>query len=407
MSVDPCSGADALNYISICTGGAGLDLGVELAIPGARAVCLVEREAFACAHLVEAMRQGLLAPAPIWTNARTFAGRRWRGSVDGFIGGIPCQPHSQAGRRLGAADERDLWSTARRIIAQARPWWVLIENVPGMLSAKPGETPGAERVWRDLQRMGFEVAGGLFEAPEVGATDERQRIFILGVALGDPEGQRRGEGRAEPSLRSGWNAAAGDGRLGVGQADAQGDDGWAGERAAETGARAAGFRRRGLAGCGDQLADPGRAGLSLAEQPGQPGQPGQAERGIEPGSTAPELRGAHVVDAGGGGRDGRPEGEVGRPIGGTAVERPGGIPLWPPRPNDASGWREALDLWPAAQPAVRGMAHGVAGRVDPLRLLGNGVKPLQAAYALRTLATDLARRSLGAARLVRLMGEQE
>jgi DNA (cytosine-5)-methyltransferase 1 len=41
-----------IDILSICTGGAGLDLGVELAIPGARVVCMVEREAFAVAHLV-------------------------------------------------------------------------------------------------------------------------------------------------------------------------------------------------------------------------------------------------------------------------------------------------------------------------------------------------------------------
>jgi hypothetical protein len=102
-------------------------------------------------------------------------------------------PH--AGRRGGASDPRDLWAPngARRIIVQARPWFVLIENVAGMLTAQPGETPGAERVWRDLQRLGFEVEGGLFEAPEVGGTDERQRLFILGVAQGNPEGFGRGE----------------------------------------------------------------------------------------------------------------------------------------------------------------------------------------------------------------------
>ena len=38
-----------------------------------------------------------------------------------------------------------------------------------------------------------------------------------------------------------------------------------------------------------------------------------------------------------------------------------------------------------------------------LRMLGNGVHILQAAYAFRTLATRLAARSAGAAALVRLM----
>jgi hypothetical protein len=132
-------GLPPLNYLSFCTGGGGLDLGLELAVPGARAVCLVERECFAIAHLVSAMEAGLLAPAPVWTDARTFNGRPWRGAVDGVIGGIPCQPHSVAGNRLAEEDERDLWAPFRRAVVQSGAWFVLIENVEGMLSSGGGK----------------------------------------------------------------------------------------------------------------------------------------------------------------------------------------------------------------------------------------------------------------------------
>ena len=172
-------GLPAINCISLCTGGAGLDMGVELALPSARSVLMVEREAYAVARLVAAIEAGFLAPAAIWSDVRTLAGRPWRGLVDGLIGGIPCQPHSLAGNRLGSEDERDLWSDTRRLIAQSRPWWVLIENVGGMLSSG-----GAERVHRDLQRMGFAVEGGLYAAEEIGAPHRRERLFILGCADG-------------------------------------------------------------------------------------------------------------------------------------------------------------------------------------------------------------------------------
>lgn len=162
-----------LDVISLCTGGAGLDLGLELAIEGARSVVMVEREAFAVAHLVAAFAAGLLAECPVWDDVRTFDGRPWRGLVDGLIGGIPCQPHSMAGRKQGQLDGRDLWSDARRIVATARPWFVLIENVGGMLSAGADEIAGAERVWRDLRKLGYAVEAGLFTAAEVGASHER------------------------------------------------------------------------------------------------------------------------------------------------------------------------------------------------------------------------------------------
>ena len=216
---------EPLNILSICTGGAGLDLGVELAIPSARTVCMVEREAFSVATLVSAMEQGLLHPAPVWSDARTFDGRAWRGAVDGLIGGIPCQPHSLAGRKQGSNDARDLWSTARRIIVQSRAWFVVIENVGGMLSAGSDEIAGAQRVFRDLHKLGFQVEGGLFTASEVGASHQRERIIILAVADSDNK-QRRGQYEFSCGARQGPRQQPDrdrDGVPGVGQADAYGE----------------------------------------------------------------------------------------------------------------------------------------------------------------------------------------
>lgn len=63
---------------------------------------------------------------------------------------------------------------------------------------------------------------------------------------------------------------------------------------------------------------------------------------------------------------------------------------WPPRPNEYERWAEVPeDLQPATQPAFRGVVDGNASRVDRLRALGNGVVPLVAAVAFRTLAKDL------------------
>jgi ParB-like chromosome segregation protein Spo0J len=89
---------------------------------------------------------------------------------------------------------------------------------------------------------------------------------------------------------------------------------------------------------------------------------------------------AAVDDADGAGSQGR---------GDEPREHAGERAAWPPGPGDADGWREFLRHAPDLEPAVRRGADGLAHRVDRLRLCGNGVVPLVAAHALRTLAAQL------------------
>ncbi|WP_414603031.1 DNA cytosine methyltransferase [Rhizobium ruizarguesonis] len=392
--------SEHLNILSICTGGGGLDLGVELAVPGARSVCMVEREAFAVAQLVSAMEAGLMAPAPIWSDARTFDGRAWRGAVDGLIGGIPCQPHSLAGRKQGQNDERDLWSDARRIIVRSRTWFVLIENVAGMLAAGADEIAGAERVHRDLRKLGFQVEGGLFTAAEVGASHQRERVFILGVAdswdggaVGE-SGDLRQTSRGDRSLQK--NGTEWD----VGHEGAGLDDAFSHRRTARRDYNGSHVR--------DELGAASQYALVDAESIGRrEGRPEPSFRGRRDSASSADST---VVDTIGSGRSGRQDVEVEGAQRRARVERTVGPAfLFAPGPDHLSSWAGVLASSPELEPAFRRVADGLAsrmdiGRVDRLRMLGNGVVPLQAAYALRTLVTRLAARgSAGAARLVRMM----
>ena len=71
-----------------------------------------------------------------------------------------------------------------------------------------------------------------------------------------------------------------------------------------------------------------------------------------------------------------------------------GLPVYPPGPNDRDGWAYVLSVMPQAQPTFCRVDDGLAGRMvaDRLAMLGNGVAPLAAAYAYRTLAAGLTRR---------------
>ena len=161
------------NVISICSGTGAFDIGLRLAIPNARTVCYVEREAFAINHLVKEIEAGRLAAAPIWSDVRTFDGNPWNRKVDWIIGGIPCQPFSPAGRNLGEQDERNLWPSAKRIIQEVEPQFVFIENVPNIRKYYWGT------IRRNFRTMGFQTQEGLFSAAEAGSHHLRRRIFLL------------------------------------------------------------------------------------------------------------------------------------------------------------------------------------------------------------------------------------
>lgn len=172
--------------LSLCAGVGGLDLGVKLALPGARTVCFVERESFACEVLAHQMEAGGLDQAPVWTDLQTFDGAAWRGCVDILAAGYPCQPFSVTGKRKGEEDPRHLWPEVLRIAGEVRPRYLFLENVAGHLRL------GFERVLGDLAELGFDAEWAVVRASDVGAPHRRARLFVLAHRTGVRESQSDG-----------------------------------------------------------------------------------------------------------------------------------------------------------------------------------------------------------------------
>ena len=241
--------------LSLCAGGGGLDLGVMLAEPSFHTRAFVEWESYPRTVLVAAQRAGYFAPAPIWDDLRCFDARRLRGAFNIVLAGYPCQPFSAAGKRGGADDPRHLWPEVARVIRECSPEWVFLENVAGHV------TLGLESVLRELWRMGYTPAAGLFSAAEVGAPHQRLRIFILAhtnePASRHGELQPGGEQRVHPQSRG---VGAGHHQL----VDAEG----IGRREGWTGPELWLGRDATPAIAGDPMADTGGAELE-GQQPGQ------------------------------------------------------------------------------------------------------------------------------------------
>ena len=186
------------NYISLFTGIGGLDEGVRIALPTARTICYVEREANCIQILLSRIEEGSMDDAPIWDDVATFDGRLFLDRVAGIIGGFPCQDMSVAGAQAGIRGDRSgLWFEYLRIIRESKPNWIFIENVPGLLgkpgsdleSDEPGDGESPEWAFRNIDAVlgpladvGYDAEWCCLRASDVGASHQRNRVFILAVA---------------------------------------------------------------------------------------------------------------------------------------------------------------------------------------------------------------------------------
>lgn len=172
-----------ITHLSLCSGYEGIGLGLRRVFPNLREIAYVEREGFAVANLVAKMEKGELDAAPIFTDVKTFPYKKFRGLVDILSGGFPCQPFSIAGKREGVEDPRHLFPYIRDGIAECRPRLVFLENVEGIITSKTATgTSFLRHVLEMLEFLGYQATAGVFSAAEVGASHQRKRVFILGVA---------------------------------------------------------------------------------------------------------------------------------------------------------------------------------------------------------------------------------
>lgn len=171
---------------SLFSGYGGLDMAVD-AVLGSQLVWYSEIDPAAC--------RVLAAHHPGVANLGDIKQINWTvvPSVDVLTGGYPCQPFSHAGLRKGKEDERHLWPYVKDAIGALGPQLVVLENVAGHLSL------GFADVLADLADLGMSARWGIVRASDVGACHARKRLFI--IAYPKSSRWRAGSGSASWSTR--------------------------------------------------------------------------------------------------------------------------------------------------------------------------------------------------------------
>lgn len=109
---------------------------------------------------------------PIHNDIRELDGSEYEG-IDIITGGYPCQPFSRAGKQSGTEDDRHLWPEMFRIIKQARPAWVVCENVIDH------EYMGLDEVLTDLESEGYATRPVIIPAGALQRDHARERLWIV------------------------------------------------------------------------------------------------------------------------------------------------------------------------------------------------------------------------------------
>ena len=162
-----------LRCVEICTGAGGQALGLEQAGFAHDAVVEIDRDA------CETLRKNRGASWKIIeADIAGVDGSEFRGA-DLLAGGVPCPPFSVAGHQLGAADERDLFPQALRLVGQIRPRAVLLENVRGLAAARFDGY--REQVASRLAGLGYRTWWRLIQASEHGLPQLRPRFVLVAI----------------------------------------------------------------------------------------------------------------------------------------------------------------------------------------------------------------------------------
>lgn len=165
-------GETSLSVLEICAGAGGQSLGLEKAGFGHELAVEIDRDAAATLRLNR----------PGWNvhegDVREIDGKQYRG-IDLLAGGVPCPPFSVAGKQLGAEDDRDLFPEALRLVREAMPAAVMLENVKGLASVR--FAPYRTSILAELEGLGYKARWQLLYSSEFGVPQLRPRFILVAL----------------------------------------------------------------------------------------------------------------------------------------------------------------------------------------------------------------------------------
>ena len=100
--------------------------------------------------------------------------------ADIYVGGVPCQAWSVAGKKEGFKDPRGkLWEDCIKLVGINKPKAFIFENVKGLYD--PRNKLSLELIISEFNKKGYKVFHKVLNAYDFGLPQNRDRLFIIGI----------------------------------------------------------------------------------------------------------------------------------------------------------------------------------------------------------------------------------
>lgn len=111
---------------------------------------------------------------------RFVDGKPFKGQVDLFVGGSPCQSFSTYGHRKGLEDTRGtLFYDYARLVKEIQPKAFIFENVTGLLNHDNGKT--WDVISNTFKSLKYDIKMEILDAKDYNLPQLRKRVFVVGI----------------------------------------------------------------------------------------------------------------------------------------------------------------------------------------------------------------------------------
>ena len=165
-------------YLEVCAGCGGLSYGLECA--GLIGEVLIEMDK----NCVKTLKKNFDVEKIIEADMRKIDCSKYKNKIDFFVGGIPCQSFSIAGKREGLINEEKggLFYDYLRILDEIEPLIFMIENVEGLVNINNGNT--LKLMISELEKRDYDVNYKVLNSVYYNVPQKRKRLIIVGTSMG-------------------------------------------------------------------------------------------------------------------------------------------------------------------------------------------------------------------------------